>query len=88
MKAAHAGIGGCVEEAFRGREGKLPSDGSAAARAAAARRVQQRWKHSAHARTVFDWERVLREGCFADTDRGPVSQEGCARALCEHADDY
>ena len=26
------------------------------------------WSRTAHLRTEFDWTRVLREGCYADTD--------------------
>jgi hypothetical protein len=32
------------------------------------------WRVTAHNRSVFDWDRVLREGCYASTAKGPVSQ--------------
>jgi len=58
MQAKHAGMGNCVEEGFRGRPAA----------------DRHSWRTSGHLRTKFDWERVLREGCYVMTERGPVCQ--------------
>lgn len=36
--------------------------------------TRRQWRFEAARRTVFDWERVLREGCYTETERGPVCQ--------------